>query len=370
MGLYDSTGVAITSEAAQFLGLTKGVGDQVFTQQPLTMWLTTSKCRVSTEDGGGEGIAWNCFYGENPNVGVIQGFDTFDTEDYEYATLARLNWKEMVGPVPVSGIEIIKNRAGRTQNFRVQARKLRDTVATMTKKFAQMAYSDGTASTGLNDVRQIDGLGAAVGDLSQLYVTDDKYAGINPNTYAWHIAYVSDSTTIITLDDVLKAKQSCSDYIFTQDWQAFTTAKQWRRLASQLTAQERIMVGPMGQRARDNGFDSFKYMGIEVTYDPTCPTAAGFVSGGAGCLFILNSESVKLCVPPGSEGTVLNEGTAPALSADEDTGKPMVLYNGFEFRPWQNPVNQRSAVATFFWTGNMQNRVRRSTACFRKLSES
>jgi len=364
-----ATALTTTADAASWSGHVKVNADQIFNRQAAAFFLLDENGKITLD--GGETIGSPAFYGTNPNVKFYSGYETLDLNDFEFAKEPQWDWKQFNGPTPLSRIQVKKNQ-GRARKFDLPGQKLRVTAGTMTRDFGTALYADGTANSGLGTAKQIDGLGAAIGDNNG--GASAVYGGITRNSSAtWWYAQIDDTTTYLTPDTLLAQFMACQKMgLGPSGWACFTTAFQYRRLLNQIAGPERIMRGPETQRMISGGFLAMEYMGNPIVYDPACPTDLDddIVTSGAGTLWIINRDYVKIVGLGGGDDAMFGMGDMPDTQVDGMTGQAEVVYQGWTFRPWQTPVNQDAVVSHMFWDGNLVSSVPRSTGAFRKLSET
>lgn len=150
------------------------VADQVFDATPFYFWLK-DKGRMETV-AGGRFLTEPLQYDKNDNISWVGKGGTVSLNDFEHLTIAKYDWRYLVGSIVRFGVDDQQNR-GKNQIINLMNSKMENTRnALISQLETRLAAASGSADNA------IDGL--------QLLVADDPTAsaeigGINQSTNAW-----------------------------------------------------------------------------------------------------------------------------------------------------------------------------------------
>jgi hypothetical protein len=358
-----------TEEAASDKAHVGTLISSLFYNQRLAFWVLDENDKVMVD--GGTHISYDAFYGENPNVQWYSGYDTLDSNDYEFADKPVLDWKQFDATTSISGIQSAMNQ-GKKRLFDLETQKLKNTCDTMTREFGKALYSDGTAGTGCLTTKQLSGLALAIGDGTNSATANLTYAGISRATYTWWEAQTDDTTTRITLDTFEDLLQDIQQYGVGDGIAAFTTPKQFRVMKAQISAPERVVYDERVKKMASYGSKAIEYLGIPIMWDPQCPTTLSplAVTGitPAATMWLVNRNYVKLVGLENYGDDFGMQDSGPTVRTDGD--QAYVTWQGWKYRPWQVPINQDAKTSHFMWYGNLANFLPLASGAFRILSES
>lgn len=147
------------------------VADQIFDSTPFWFWMR-DKGKLKTIQGG-RWISEPLQYAKNDNVSWIGKGGTVPLNDFEHLTIAKYDWKYLVGSIVRFGVDDQQNR-GKNQIINLMNSKMENTQNALVDTL-ETTLAAGTASG-----NEFDGL--------ELLVSDDgtgTIGGINAGTNAW-----------------------------------------------------------------------------------------------------------------------------------------------------------------------------------------
>jgi hypothetical protein len=147
------------------------VADQIFDSTPFWFWMR-DKGKLKTIQGG-RWISEPLQYAKNDNVSWIGKGGTVPLNDFEHLTIAKYDWKYLVGSIVRFGVDDQQNR-GKNQIINLMNSKMENTQNALVDTL-ETTLAAGTASG-----NEFDGL--------ELLVSDDgtgTIGGINAGTNTW-----------------------------------------------------------------------------------------------------------------------------------------------------------------------------------------
>lgn len=156
--------------------------DQIFDASPFWFWLR-DKGKLKSVSGG-RFITEPLQYDKNDNVSWISKGDAVSLNDYEFLTIAKYDWKYLVGSIVRFGVDDQQNR-GKNSIMNLMNSKMENTKNSLISELETRLAAVGGISN------QIFGL--------QTLVTDDPTAStsigeINQSTYTWWANKATDMT--------------------------------------------------------------------------------------------------------------------------------------------------------------------------------
>jgi hypothetical protein len=158
----------------------KVISDNVINNTALLMRMNErGNVRVAN---GGNVIAQELSFQENPTAGWYNGYDKLDISPAEVLDYAEFAWKQAAVAVSSSGLDTIRN-SGKAQMIDLIAARVKNAESTMKNLISTGIYSDGTGAGG----KQLTGLAAAV----PTDPTTGTYGGISRATWEFWRSIVS-----------------------------------------------------------------------------------------------------------------------------------------------------------------------------------
>lgn len=227
------------------------------------------------------------------------GYDTITVSPTDEITSAEYNWKQVVVPCMISGLEQLQN-SGKARVFDLLKAKIRVAEKTLQNGFAVDVYSDGTATAG----KQIGGLDYIISDTPDVGVV----GGIDGATYTWWRNKVFSGTTdgggAVTVDNILPYMEDLKLQLTRgKDRPRLIVAdKNYYKLYWEALQKQQRFVGK--EMKTTGGFNALAFdEDIPVVYDDQCP---------ADTMYFLNTDYLYLgthpqrnFVPLGVDGSLL-----------------------------------------------------------------
>jgi hypothetical protein len=246
---------------------------------------------------GGTKVVIPLEYAINAQSAWFSGSDTLTIADTDMISAAEYEWKQLYAPIVVTRIDELKNMGeARVVDF-VKA-KVKNAEKTMAQKLSEGLYSAGTTATEIVGLRAHISVSSTVGGISQ-------------TSNSWHQAQVDSTTTTLTLSAMQTVFNNCSEGS-DQPSVAVATKARYNSYYSLLQPQQRFTDSETGKA----GFTSLMFNGIPVISDSNASSSLP--------VMFLNEEYIHFLV-----------------HKDED----MVMTD------FEDPINQRVAVAKIFWAG-------------------
>jgi hypothetical protein len=246
---------------------------------------------------GGTKVIIPLEYAINGNSNWFSGADTLTISDTDIITAAEYDWKQLYAPVVVTRIDELKNMGeARVVDF-VKA-KVKNAEKTMAQKLSEGLYSAGSSAT------EIVGLRAHLS-------TSSTVGGISQSSNTWWAAQIDSTTTTLTLAAMQTVFNNCSEGN-DQPTVAVATKARYNSYYAALQPQQRFTDSLTGKA----GFTSLMFNGIPLISDSNASSSLP--------LMFLNEDYLHFLA-----------------HKDED----MVMTD------FEDPINQRVAVAKIFWAG-------------------
>jgi hypothetical protein len=253
--------------------LSNNFQDNIFNKLSLFAWLN-AKGRKKLVDGG-EYLVEPLMYGRNTTVKSFSGLDTIDTQPMDGFTAATFNWKGIAGSLTFSKDEELKN-AGKSKIIDLLEAKTTQLEMSLQEEFNTEAFGDGTG----NSSKDMTGLKAIVSNSGIL-------GGIDRATYTWWKAqYEGTSETLTTLNRWSNMYNTCGGQQTRPDF-IITTQLGYEWYEQLAYGKLHIESSGNSNVLADLGFDTLKYKGAIMTYDPAMT---------AGDTYFLNSNHLALRV--------------------------------------------------------------------------
>lgn len=230
--------------------------DNVFSSRPL-MFVLKSEGRIQNKSGGNK-VVVPLLYAESVNVGSYSGTDTFTTDPDDQVSAAEYKWAQYRGTFMVTGIEAAKNSGGETQVLDLIKARARALEMTISEKFDQMLFGDGSGNSGKDFI----GLKAIVSNADPPW---GDLGGIDSATNPWWQSTV-DATAenwstwgFRGMTDMWLTISEGNDH----PTHIFTTADLFAVIHDNLTQNARYMDPEVAEA----GFQNLLWMGIPIVYD-------------------------------------------------------------------------------------------------------
>jgi len=256
------------------------IEDNIFEDMPLLYWLK-KKGRKKVLDGGNR-IVVPLMYGKNSTVKSYSEYEELDTTPQEGITSAEFPWRQVSGSITISGAEERKN-SGKQAIINLLEAKIKQTEMSIQDALAAMIYADGTGNSG----KDFLGLAAISADTP----TSGTLGGIDRASNTWWrnqaVVGTKSSTKFDNLIEKMRSLyNSCSKGIDHPDF-IVCDQTSFEGYESQLAQYERFT----DKKAADGGFESLKFKGATMTFDPVCPATSTL-----GKMYFLNSKYLSWTV--------------------------------------------------------------------------
>jgi len=247
--------------------------DQIFQQIPLLKYLM-DKSQVKKD--GGASILVPLLYSKNSTFKWYSGYDILDTTPQEGLTMAQFQWKSAAVAISISGEEERKN-SGNNQLYSLMKGKTMQAMNTIKDKINASLFASSQSSK-------------AIGCLPLLIDATSTVGDINSTSNSWWQSQVigsvgsfatyglSKMTTLYNSITNQGLQGGIPDVCLT-DQNTFEAYE-----ASQRTNQRYIMDSGSKPRGMNAGFDTLRFKGADVFYDP---------SATAGAMYMLRSDNLK-----------------------------------------------------------------------------
>lgn len=235
---------------------------------------------------GGDFITCPIEYGLNTTVASYSDLDTFSTNRVDVFDRYEAQWKEYIGVITMSDLEMDRN-SGEGQVFDLRAAKLENLKNSIKGKFNEDFFGAGTA----NSSKVFTGLQALVSSSP----SSGTVQGVDRGTYSFARNQQAAGTKTTSAFDNLRASMRsiynlCSNGV-ASDHPTFlvTTRTVFEGYQGLLLANEQFT-------SKDDGDGSFrnevmKFAGAKISYDNDCAT---------GLMYFLNPKYLKLVYKSGA----------------------------------------------------------------------
>lgn len=235
---------------------------------------------------GGDFITSPIEYGLNTTVASYSDLDTFSTNRVDVFDRYEAQWKEYIGVITMSDLEMDRN-SGEGQVFDLKAAKLENLKNSIKGKFNEDLFGAGTA----NSSKVFTGLQALVADSP----SSGTVQGVDRGTYSFaRNQQAAGTQTTSAFDNLRAAMRSiynlCSNGV-AADHPSFlvTTRTVFEGYQGLLLANEQFT-------SKESGDGSFKnevmtFAGAKISYDNDCPS---------GSMYFLNPKFLKLVYKTGA----------------------------------------------------------------------
>lgn len=255
-----------------FDNLQKTIADNISDHIPL---LKLMRMKGAVKTSGGDKIVRPLMYGF-ANAQSYSGSDVIDITKPEGISAAEYNWKQVVCPIIIEGIEKARNSGPEKQIDLLDTLKMQ-AEASMEDKVSEMLFGDGTGNFG----KDMLGLQAIV----DIAPTTGTLGGINRANYSWwrnsYNASVGAYATYLqsAMSTIIRATSRGNERtdIIVTDSTNFGYLETIAAGKAQYT----------NPKLADLGFQALKFEGIDVIFDANCPT---------GKMYGLNTKYLKFYI--------------------------------------------------------------------------
>lgn len=212
---------------------------------------------------GGSIITEELLYGENTTVTSFEGLDTISLARQEGITAAEYNWKQVGGSVVMSSRDKARN-SGRSEIINLLEARMMQTEMTISNQVAVMLFGDGTGNAG-KDFLGLDAIVSTtptVGVLGGIDRSDaaNAFWRNQANTGGFSFA-ASGPAAFSTMHRLLMRGADKPDLIVVgTDVYGYMQAAAFNRV---------FYDNP---RLADLNFHALKFEGVDVIFDPACPS--------------------------------------------------------------------------------------------------
>lgn len=225
---------------------------------------------------GGETIVEELMYGENAAVQSYSEADTIDTSKQTGLSAAEFQWKQVMGPITLTGTDELRNAGPEKQISLLEARTMQ-TQITMQNKISKMLFGDGTGNSG----KDLLGLAAIV----SITPTAGILGGIDRsdvrNSYWRNQAIINAGSFAASgLNQLSTMIRAC-----TRGTDRPSLIVVGSDVYGYLQNEARGRAEFSNSKLADLGFAALKVEGIDVIFDNGCP---------AGRAYVLNTTYLKL----------------------------------------------------------------------------
>lgn len=284
--------------------------DAIFTNMAF-LNLLRQKSEVGRQ--GGATILVGLMTSKNTTAGWYSGYDSLDTTPQSSLTMAQYRWRSAAVSVSISNDEELDN-SGEAQRYNLLKAKI---------QVGQLSLQDVVNQAFFASSREAN----AINTLVELVDTSSTIADIDSSANSW---WQSQSTTggsfatqglakwLTTYNNILKqgtAGGVPDIFVTTQSVMEYYERSQM--------PQQRYLIQGGNQKLADAGFDSLKYKGATVVFDPNC---------NSGVTYLLPSKNIKMIVNSKAR---------------------------FAMTDWVKPANQTARVAQIVFRANLVSNNRR-----------
>lgn len=257
-----------------FKNLEKTIADNVSAEIPLLRYF---KMKGAVVTDGGDTIVRPVFTGFS-NAQSYSGSDTINITKPDIISSAEYNWKQVVCPVIIEGIEKARN-AGKEKQINLLDALKENAELSMADKVSEMIFGDGTGNSG----KDILGLQALINVLP----TTGTVGGINRATYTWWRNYYNSSVgsaasyLLGAISTALRAICRGND---KKDVVGVCNSTVYGYLQSIASGKAQFNNPALA----DMNFEALKVEGVDMIYDANMGVADG--------LYLVNLKNTKLYI--------------------------------------------------------------------------
>jgi len=319
-------GISVTDQYDALLSTTlknysKKLRDNIFNAFPFLKWLM-SQGRITKQDGGTH-IVKHLLYGKNSTFKFYAGYETLDTTPQEALTQAALDWKWYYGTVTIDNPTFLKNRGPRAILSILQAR-IAQAEMSLAEKINTDAFLDGTG----NSSKNLTGLAIMVDSTG-------TYGGIARATNSYWAAQETAASAALTVSGSAGMRRMYNDCALGPTRQTpnliITDQDEFEAYEALMDPYMRYSVVGVENPNVVYRRQSLMFRDARMFWDDLCQ---------AGVMYFLNTRCMGIVELDGRSSEVVSQ------QDDRDVGS-------FRIQKFQEPVNQDSRTAKFFWAGNM-----------------
>lgn len=256
----------------------KSVTDQIFDNSPTYRELK-ARGAIKLNGTGGRYLEIPLSYAKNETVTSIGKGDTVSLSDTAFLTVAQFEWKFVAGSIVRYFVDDAKNKSAQ-QHINLANAKINNLRDSLTDKFEEMLYDDGTGN-GSKDINGFDNLIDSAGT--------GTVGNINSSTYTWWQNRTKAATgvaSVYLLADMRNLANTCSEGL-TRSYpnMIFTTQAVAELFDDEVLEQRQIVNKSSG----DPEFLKTMWKGIPLIWSGQCT---------AGYMYMLNSNNISLNIDP------------------------------------------------------------------------
>ena len=264
------------------------VQDQVFDAIPFYWWLKTKGKMEPVE--GGRFLTEPLQYAKSDSVKWIGRGGTASMNDFQFLTIAKYDWRYLVGSVVRFGVDDQQNR-GKNEIINLMTSKLENVKNSLASELETRLFGGSgavSAGTTTNDNPAFDGL--------QFLVPDDPTSstnnagGIDPSVYTWWRNQTTNATgksfATYGISQMRTMLNNCTNNL-QMDKPDFIISGQtpYEYYEDTVLPVYRVTNNKMA----DMGFENLQFKGVPMTYSPSCD---------AEHMYFLNSNFIKFAYDP------------------------------------------------------------------------
>lgn len=287
----------------------------------LVLWEVLGKHNKVTKRGG-QKILEPLMKAKSTAVGSYSGYDTLDIAPQEGLTQAEFNWKWYYGTVAFSNPELLQNR-GDAQKIDLMEARFQQAKMSLADAMGADMFLDGTGN-GSKDILGLALLVDSAGTLGNIARSTDTYWA-SQETAAGGVLGIAGSTGMRRMynDCSLGRGRQTPDVIVTTQigYEAYEALMD---PYMRFTNNGEQNVGYRNQNLR--------FRNASMFWDDYCQS---------GVMYFLNRDFLRLVVMD-------QRGEGGVSTRDDGKGDR----GDFRVGPFEQPINQDSKVAKFFWGGN------------------
>lgn len=262
--------------------------DNIFDSMPFYFWLK-DKGKMETVEGG-RFITEPLQYDKSDSVKWIGRGGTSSMNDFQFLTIAKYDWRYLVGSIMRFGIDDQQNR-GKNEIINLMNSKMENVKNALISEFETRLFgAQGSVSAGTttSDNPAIDGLQWLVAD--DPTSSSNTVGGINPSTYTWwrnrSTSATGKSFATYGISLMRTLLNNCSNNL-KQDTPDIIVSGQtpYEYYEDSVLPAYRITNNKLG----DMGFQNIEFKGIPMVWSPSCANTR---------LYMLNTRFIKFKYDP------------------------------------------------------------------------
>lgn len=264
------------------------VSDQIFDAIPLWYWLKEKGKMEKVE--GGRFLTEPLQYAKSDSVRWIGRGGTAPMNDFQFLTIAKYDWRYLVGSIVRFGVDDQQNR-GKNEIINLMTSKMDNVKTSLISEFESRLFGGAgsvVAGTTTEDNPAFDGL--------QFLVPDDPTAaannagGIDPSTYTWWRNKATNATgksfATYGISLMRTLMNNCSNNLKMDRPDIILTGQTpFEYYEDAVLPAYRVT----NNKLADMGFENLQYKGIPMMWSPSCASSR---------MYMLNTNYIKFAYDP------------------------------------------------------------------------